>query len=79
MEELRKVEVFKDNKWKELYFKRLQVGDKYRMIEPDGSPVIGEGKKFEGTTEWVVTKGPYRRPKDEVWTVECEAAGGGVK
>ena len=74
MGELRKVEVFKDDVWKEIQFEDLKVGDKYRMFEPDGSPVvvIGDGGKFEGATEWIVTKGPYKREKDGVWTVECE-------
>ena len=74
MEELRKVEVFKDDGWLEIQFKELEVDNKFRMFEPDGSPVIG----LAGVTEWIVTKGPYRRTEDEVWTVECDD-GGGVK
>jgi hypothetical protein len=74
MEELRKVEVFRDKEWSEIQFKNLEVNDKFRMFDPDGTPVIGLG----GVTEWAVTKGPYRRTEDEVWTVECDD-GGGVK
>jgi hypothetical protein len=74
MEELRKVEVLRDGEWSEIQFKELEVDDKFRMFEPDRSPVIG----LAGAIEWVVTKGPYRRTEDEVWTVECDD-GGGVK
>ena len=74
MTNLRKVEVFKGGGWSEIKFEELEVGDKYRMFEPDGSPVvvIGDGGKYEGATEWVVLEGPYRRSKDGVWTVDCE-------
>ena len=67
MEKLRKVEVFKDNEWSAIQFVDLEVDDKFRMFEPDGTPVVGLG----GVMEWVVTKGLYRRTEDEVWTVEC--------
>ena len=66
MEKFRKVEVFKDNEWLEIQFKELEVDNRFRMFEPDGSPVLGSA----GITEWVVTKGPYRRDEDGVWTVE---------
>ena len=74
MEELRKVEVLKNDGWKEIQFIDLEIDDKFRMFEPDGSPVVGLG----GITEWAVTRAPYRRTEDEVWTVECDD-GGGVK
>ena len=74
MEELRKVEVFKDGVWKEIQFVDLEVGDNYRMFESDGEPVVGKGAGdpiFEGTTAWVVTKAPYEHPDSGVLTVEC--------
>lgn len=74
MEELRKVEVFRDNGWSEIQFVDLAVDDKFRMFEPDRSPVVGLG----GITEWLVTKGPRYHNKGTVLEVEC-VAGGGVK
>ena len=78
MEELRKVEVFRDNEWKGIKFEELQVGDKYRMFEPDGFPVIGKGMDFDGTTEWLVTKAPCEN-ENGVLTVVCVVAGIGVQ
>ncbi len=71
MTNLRKVEIFKDNSWVEIKFEDLEVGNKFRMFEPDdGSPVIDKGKEFEAITEWIVTKGPYKRSEDGAWTVQ---------
>jgi len=66
MSELRKVEVLKDGLWEEIEFIELEVGNKFRMFDSPEEPVIGH----DGTTEWIVVKGPYRRRKDEVLTVE---------
>ena len=74
MEELRKVEVFKDDGWSEIQFVDLEVDDKFRMFEPDGSPVIG----LAGATEWLVTKGPRYHNKGRTLEVECVAGGGGL-
>ena len=74
MEELRKVEVFKDNKWSEIQFVDLEVDDRFRMFEPDGSSVVG----LEGITEWLVTKGPRYHNKGTALEVECVAGGGGL-
>ena len=79
MEELRKVEVFRDEEWKEIKFEELQVGDKYRMFESEGVPVVGKGMEFEGTTEWIVTKNPYYHNKGRVLEVGCVVAGVGVQ
>ena len=67
MAELRKVEIFVDNNWKEIKFEELEVGDRYRMFEPAGERVVG----INYEDEWVVTRGPTSREEDGVSTVEC--------
>jgi hypothetical protein len=66
LEELRKVEVLEDGNWVEIQFEYLKVGDKFRMFESTEEEVIG----LYGTTEWVVSRGPYRLSADSVWTVD---------
>lgn len=51
----RRVEVFKKNKWSEIEFTELKVGDIFRMFEPTGEFVTG----IEGETEWICTSDPF--------------------
>ena len=62
----RKVEVFCNGGWADIPFANLKIGNKVRMFEPDGSPVI-----WDRTTDWVVTKEP-KRTKTGVLGIECD-------
>lgn len=70
--ELRKVEIYREDKWVEIIFKDLKVGDTFRMFEPGGARVEGLDY-FAGTNEWVCTKGPYLNAEG-VWTVDSSLA-----
>lgn len=42
-EELRRIEVKLGDEWVSAEWGQLQVGDRFRMFEPDNSPVVHEG------------------------------------
>lgn len=56
MKQIRTVQIFKDMKWQDISFNDLKSGDKFRMFEPDGDPVINT---IDGTTEWVAGSDVY--------------------
>lgn len=60
---LRIVDKWVDDDWHRTTLKELDVGDTFRMCEPDGTPV---------GHEWVVTKTPT--VQDGIWGVEAKAA-----
>lgn len=43
----RKIEIYKDNHWQEIDFHNLKTGDKFRMFEPSGEPVVGNKNDIE--------------------------------
>jgi hypothetical protein len=57
MADIRRVEVWDLDAcgWKEIQFKDLKNGDAFRMFEPTGEQVIGEG----GLDIFVVVGSPY--------------------
>lgn len=55
MNELRVVEVYTVNGWQEVEMSDLRVGDRFRMFEPNGDPVVNRN---DGTSEWVVQTPP---------------------
>ena len=74
-EEKRKVEVLSDSKypvWLGVEFKELKTGDKFRLFEPNGEPVVLD----DGTDVFTCTSdaflGPHGPNKTVVWTVETE-------
>lgn len=56
MNDMRKVQIYKNNKWRDIDFMQLKQGDKFRMFEPDGEPVISPQS---GTSEWITTTDIY--------------------
>jgi len=56
MKELRRVKVLREGQWVQVRMKELKVGEKFRMFEPDGTPVIDSRDNI--TTEWVVAEQP---------------------
>lgn len=38
--ELHKIEVHKDGIWEETEYHTIQIGDRFRMFHPDGTPFI---------------------------------------
>lgn len=63
IEELRTIEVLRNEKWEKCYMKDLVVGEEFRMFE--------DGKLFkdqQGHTTWVVQELPYVN-KEGIWTV----------
>lgn len=51
----RTVHIFKDNKWIEVPFEELKVGDIYEMFESTGEPVLND----DGSSLSIVIKAPY--------------------
>lgn len=63
MEE-RKCEIFENGTWREIAFKLLIKGDKFRLYEPTGEMVADD---YENT-EFVTTSDAYMR--DGTWQVD---------
>lgn len=59
----RKLEVFRNEAWVESTMKDLKAGEKFRMFEPEGDPVI-----FKETTEFTVDADP--KQKNGKWSIE---------
>lgn len=62
---LRRVERFVDGEWTVVQMQHLVSGDRFRMFEPDGTPVTSFDK--EPTSEWVTYGLPFF--SDGVWGV----------
>jgi len=69
MIEFRKVLVKKDNDWIQVKMKELQIGDKFKMFEPDRDkePVSDP----DGCAEWTVRSEPEEL-KGGNWMVDVE-------
>jgi hypothetical protein len=50
---LRKVQVFKDDNWEDTEVQSLKKGDRFRMFEEDGTPVVWDVK-----TEFIASSNP---------------------
>ena len=57
------------NNGKEILFKDLKKGDKFRLFEPDGDKVIDEGYDL-----FLATSNAYLN-KNDVWEVQSECIG----
>lgn len=51
----RKVEVWVNERWMKIDFSELVAGDRFRMFEPDGTPVADK----KGSTSWIASSHPY--------------------
>lgn len=49
--DMRKVELFKNDEWREIDFKQLKEGDKFRVFESTGEKVIDP----KGHSEWIAS------------------------
>lgn len=65
MEEKRRAERFVDGQWIEVEFLDLKVGDKFRLYEPDGTPV-------DHDYEWIATSNAYINQDTGVGTIEVD-------
>jgi hypothetical protein len=54
-EELRKVEILVDGQWTPIQMTEIKAGDRFRMFEPTGEPVLGMSEE----TEWVAATDGY--------------------
>ena len=52
--EKRKIQRKIGEKWEDIEMKDMQIGDRFRMYEPDGSPVESD----DGVFEWTSTSLP---------------------
>ena len=50
--DLRTVQIFKDNAWVDEDFWNLKTGDRFKMFEPDGTPIQDEGQYFLATSDF---------------------------
>jgi ABC-type dipeptide/oligopeptide/nickel transport system ATPase subunit len=66
---LRRVQRSVDAKWQDVLMQDLKSGDRFRMFEPDGTPVTSFDK--ENASEWVVHGAPFL--SNGVWGVAVSA------
>jgi len=59
----RKLQVFRNNEWIDSTMKDLKAGEKFRMFEPEGDPVI-----FKENSEFLVGADP--KEKNGKWSIE---------
>ena len=68
MTDLMIIEKFESREWKELMFKELKDGDKFRMLDPDTKDLfIGDDNK----TEFIAMSDPYEN-EDGILTVSVK-------
>ena len=65
-EEIRTVQVYKENTWQETELKEIRDGDLFRIFEPDGTPV----KSKYGEGEFVADGDAFFDESLGVWSVE---------
>lgn len=65
MNDIRKVEVLKNDVFEEIPFEKLKNGDIFQMTEPTGKPVLNEA----GTVFHKAISEPFL--KDGIWTIEA--------
>ena len=66
----RTVQVKHNNRWMSCKMKDLDIGDTFRMFDPDGTAV-----SHKGISEWKVNGKPrqlYNSNNDYVWGVNCD-------
>lgn len=73
MNELRKVEVFRDSKWINVRLSDVHKGELFRVFEiPEMTPVVTNS----GKSEYIALSEPYIGPigpdKSDVWIIETE-------
>lgn len=61
----RKTEIFKNGHWVKKAFEDVEIGERFRLFEPDGARVTSES----GSKQWIATTRPYMND-DGVWEVE---------
>lgn len=66
MTEFRKVEVLKKGEWKTVRLKEVKKGDRFRLFEPDGTPVLDNKQR----AEMIACKDAYL--DGELWTVAAD-------
>ena len=65
MTDLMIIELFENGNWKEILFKELKDGDRFRMLDPDTKDLfIGDNNK----TEFIATSDPYEN-EDGILTI----------
>lgn len=67
MSQLRKTEIFKDDRWQIEVFKELKRGDTFRMFEPTGEPV-----KDGEHTDFVALSNAYFCPQIKTHSIQIE-------
>jgi hypothetical protein len=65
MNNIRKVEVLKDDTFTEIQFSQLKNGDVFKLFEPTGEPVFNEA----GTVFHKALSDPFK--EDGVWMIEA--------
>jgi hypothetical protein len=55
LKNVRTAQIFKDEQWVDIKPIDIKAGDRFRMFEPNGTPVIGP----HGTTSWIASKDAF--------------------
>lgn len=66
--DIRKAEVFTNNAWTEVPFEDIKEGQKFRLFEPTGEPVVN---LRDNIVEWVALSDAYLN-FGSVWTIDIE-------
>jgi hypothetical protein len=66
-QDLRVCEALRGNEWIDVRMSELKPGERFRMFDPDGSPVVDNDNRCE----WVVKGEPYRN-ENGIWTVVAD-------
>lgn len=56
------------NRWEEIDFKHLHVGDNFRLFEPNGDLVVNE----KNESIFCATSNPYYSEEWEVWMIKTD-------
>lgn len=70
MNDVRKIEIFKNEQWTESDFLDIKTGDRFRLYEPTGEIVKGNN----GESEFIAKNNPYIM--DGVYGVDVEGGEG---
>jgi hypothetical protein len=65
MDDLRRIEILREDGWQEAEFTDIEPNDTFRMFDPDGSPVTDS----HGETDFFAVSEVYMHPELDVWTV----------
>lgn len=73
MNDLRKVEVFREQKWTEVRLENIKKGELFRMFEfLEMIPVLNNSGKHDLVAVSEPYIGPNGPNKENVWTVDCD-------